>query len=168
MKEVQTLLDKAKEFLMEEHDSVHEWKVKDVEKTSHFAVAKRARAGVVEALKKMKMERNEFGRLLSHEGTNLSARMRDVAKVRVDLRGLTEVVQRAVTHSFEGLEKLDGSGEFKKEDVIDLVVNSPLLSPNSSDQPLQPTTPPKRRTRARASTSGTAKNGPVTKKARVE
>lgn len=88
--------------------------------------------------------------------------------MRADLRGLRKEVDRVVLRPFEGLDLLDGAVKVKAMYIIDLVVKTPPSSPNSSDQPLKSPPSPKRRACACASTSGTAKKGPVMKKTRFE
>lgn len=76
--------------------------------------------------------------------------------MRVNLRRLTKEVQRVLTRSFEGIDQLDGVGEGKTEDVIDMAVETPPSSPKSG-QPLQPPPTPKTKARECASASGTAR-----------
>lgn len=88
--------------------------------------------------------------------------------MRADFRGLREEFYCVMFHAFESPDQLDGAVEVMVEDVSDLVVSTPPSSPNALDQLLQTPPPPKRRAHVCASTSRTAKKGPIENKLRVE
>lgn len=120
-------------------------------------------------MKKVKNEHDELQRQVAQREAKLTTRGHGVATaIRANLRGFRMEVNRVVVRAFEGLDHLNGATEVKAEDVFNLLVDTPPSLPNLSEQPLQPTLPPKRRVLLRALTSGTAKKGPVTKKPRAE